>query len=459
MNMEDIDLNMIIDSKEIGRRIRKRRRELRLRQRDIAGNEFTVGYISQLEVGNIYPSVKALTYLGKVLEVPLSYFLDPEYEEKKDLLEKIKKLDNSYVQFLEAERLIRNGAYNEAKNLLERFLDEFDPNDPRYIKAKFLMICCYIETENYKLAAEWFDDFIGTLLSDDNNLKYAAWLYYKIGISYWMMERHLKALRTLEKGVDLIDKNNLDLHDLKGKMLLNIANLLIKVNNYVKARDYFMMCMNYSKDHGLVKYIGSCYHGIGFTSYYLNEYKDAIKNIRRAIFVNNIFGLKEEVAKEYNYLGYIYIDMKQYDFALKNFEKSMEIYKELNKMVYVSFNLTEIGRIQYLQGNYNQALKYLERADKLLSENPNFLEERCRINRLIGDVYAAQQEYVKAEDSYKRAESFIANIDAEKEKAALGEALGNLYYRMGRVEEALDYFSSTKNEDNVKSPLRDSINL
>jgi Tetratricopeptide repeat. len=321
------------------------------------------------------------------------------------------------------------------------------------------MICCYIETENYKLAAEWFDDFIGTLLSDDNNLKYAAWLYYKIGISYWMMERHLKALRTLEKGVDLIDKNNLDLHDLKGKMLLNIANLLIKVNNYVKARDYFMMCMNYSKDHGLVKYIGSCYHGIGFTSYYLNEYKDAIKNIRRAIFVNNIFGLKEEVAKEYNYLGYIYIDMKQYDFALKNFEKSMEIYKELNKMVYVSFNLTEIGRIQYLQGNYNQALKYLERADKLLSENPNFLEERCRINRLIGDVYAAQQEYVKAEDSYKRAESFIANIDAEKEKAALGEALGNLYYRMGRVEEALDYFSSTKNEDNVKSPLRDSINL
>ncbi|MDI6601361.1 MAG: hypothetical protein QME46_06220 [Thermoanaerobacteraceae bacterium] len=450
MDMEDMDLNMIIDSKEIGRRIRKRRRELKLRQRDIAGDEFTVGYISQLEVGNIYPSVKALTYLGRILDVPLSYFLDPEYDEKSNLLDRMDKLNDSYISFLEAERLMRNENYKEALSILEGFLKEFDPKDPRYIKAKFLIICCHAETDNNKVATELFDELIGMLLSDDSNLKYAAWLYYKIGICYWRMERHLKALRTLEKGIDLIDKNNLDLYDLKGKMLLNIANLLMKVNNYVKARDYFIMCMNFSKEHGLVKYIGSCYHGIGFTSYYLNEYKDAVKNIRRAIFVNNIFGLKEEIAKEYNYLGYIYIDMKQYDFALKNFEKSTEIYKELNKMQYVAFNMTEIARINYIYENYNHALRLLERADKLLAENNNYLEERCRIYRLMGDINTTTLEYEKAEELYKFAESLVENVDAEKEKSLLKESMGNLYYKMGRNEEALEYFSGSKNEENVQ---------
>lgn len=453
MDMEDMDLNLIIDSKEIGRRIRKKRRELKLRQRDIAGDEFTVGYISQLEVGNIYPSVKALTYLGKVLNVPLSYFLDPEYDEKTNLFNKLDNLNKSFLSFLEAERLMRNKSYPEALPLLEGFLKEFDPEDPRYIKAKALVIYCHAEMGNYKLATEMFDELIGILTDDENNLQYAAHMYYKAGICYWMMERHLKALRTLEKGVDLIDKNNLDLDDLKAKMLLNIANLLIKINNYVKARDYFIMCINFSKEHGLVKYIGSCYHGIGFTSYYLNDYKDAVKNIRRSIFVNNIFGLKEEIAKEYNYLGYIYIDMKQYDFAMKNFEKSMDIYKELNKPEFVAFSMTEIARINFIRENYGQALRQLEKAGRILSESVNYFEERCRIYRIMGDIYTTLSEYDKAEEAYKTAESLVVGVDAAKEKSLLSESLGNLYYKMGRNDEALEYFSGTKNEEDIKSSV------
>ncbi len=444
MEMKDIDLNLIIDSKEIGRRIRKKRRALKMRQRDIAGDEFTVGYISQLEVGNIYPSVKALTYLGKVLGVPLSYFLDPEYDEKSNLQSKLNSLNNSYLSYIEAERLVGNKDYKEALPILESFLKEFDPKDPRYIKAKSLIIFCHTETGSYKIATEMFDELIDTLTESDDNLQYAACLYYKMGTCYWMMERYLKALRYLEKGVDLIDKNNLDLDDLKAKMLLNIANLLIKIDNYVKARDYFMMCISFSKEHGLVKYIGSCYHGIGFTSYYLKEYKDAVKNIRRSIFINNIFGLKEEIAKEYNYLGYIYIDMKQYDFALKNFDKSMEIYKEVGELKFAAFNLTEIARINIIHGNYDRALKQLENADKSLSSSEGCLQERCRVYRLMGDTYTGLKEYGKAENIYKTAQSIINDIDAEREKSLLNESLGTLYYKTGRNDEALKYFSSLK---------------
>ncbi len=453
MEMEDIDLNLIIDSKEIGRRIRKKRRELRMRQRDIAGDEFTVGYISQLEVGNIYPSVKALTYLGRVLGVPLSYFLDPEYDEKSNLIDKLDKLNNSYLSFIEAERLIRNNNYKEALPMLENFLNEFDPEDPRYIKAKSLTVTCHSEMKDYKQAADIFDEVIGSLTSTDDNLQYAAYLYYQVGTCYWRMERYLKALRSLEKGVDIIETNNLELDDLKAKMLLNIANLLIKVNNYVKARDYFMMCMEFSKEHGLVKYIGSCYHGIGFTSYYLNEYKDAVKNIRRAIFINNIFGLKEEIAKEYNYIGYIYVDMKQYDLALKNFEKSMEIYKALNMHEFSAFNITEIARINLINKKYGPALKQLETADKLLSQSTNYYGERCRVYRLMGDALTGLEEYDKAEEAYKTAKSFVADVDAEKEKSLLADSLGNLYYKMGRNDEALKYFASLKNEEDIKSNL------
>lgn len=56
----------------VGRRIRRRRRELGLTQADLAGPEYTKSFISQLEGGYADPSLDTLRFLGRKLSLSLS---------------------------------------------------------------------------------------------------------------------------------------------------------------------------------------------------------------------------------------------------------------------------------------------------------------------------------------------------------------------------------------------------
>lgn len=60
------------DAEPIGRRVRRRRRELDLTQEALAGKEYTKSFISQLEAGHADPSLDTLRFLGRRLQTSLS---------------------------------------------------------------------------------------------------------------------------------------------------------------------------------------------------------------------------------------------------------------------------------------------------------------------------------------------------------------------------------------------------
>lgn len=60
----------------VGNKIRSLRKELGLTQEQLAGPELTKSYVSQVELGRIQPSAKALKILAERLGKPVGYFLD-----------------------------------------------------------------------------------------------------------------------------------------------------------------------------------------------------------------------------------------------------------------------------------------------------------------------------------------------------------------------------------------------
>ena len=60
---------------KIGERIRELRQKKGLTQKELAGDKITRNMLSQIESGNAVPSVKTLTYLAQVLELPPSVLL------------------------------------------------------------------------------------------------------------------------------------------------------------------------------------------------------------------------------------------------------------------------------------------------------------------------------------------------------------------------------------------------
>src|SRR5438105_4871959 len=59
----------------VGLRIREARTDKGMSQKDLVGERFSKSYISSIERGKITPSLKALEYIARRLEVSVSYLL------------------------------------------------------------------------------------------------------------------------------------------------------------------------------------------------------------------------------------------------------------------------------------------------------------------------------------------------------------------------------------------------
>ena len=70
-----------MDSKLLGQRIKEARLAKKMTQSEVVGSFITRNMLSQIESGNAVPSMKTLTYLAKVLELPPSVLLQGMTEE------------------------------------------------------------------------------------------------------------------------------------------------------------------------------------------------------------------------------------------------------------------------------------------------------------------------------------------------------------------------------------------
>src|SRR5258708_37147941 len=62
----------------LGDRVRSARREVGLSQAQLAGDELTKGFISQIESGLVRPSIRSLQHIAQKLGKPLDYFIGDE---------------------------------------------------------------------------------------------------------------------------------------------------------------------------------------------------------------------------------------------------------------------------------------------------------------------------------------------------------------------------------------------
>lgn len=102
---------------ELGEKIRRRRKELRLTQEELAGDCITRNMLSQIEKGKATPSLQTIVYLAEKLGMPVGYFFCEEDEEF---------FFRKQLYFPRLLSLYRAGSYAECITLFERELGECD---------------------------------------------------------------------------------------------------------------------------------------------------------------------------------------------------------------------------------------------------------------------------------------------------------------------------------------------
>lgn len=113
---------------KIGEKIKKRRLELGLTQKNVAGNFMTRNMLSIIESGRATPSIETADYIAKTLKLPLSYLLSDD--ETFFFYEKKQKISDIRAFFV-------SGDYSECIELIKSISDTDD--ELAYVLAHALL--------------------------------------------------------------------------------------------------------------------------------------------------------------------------------------------------------------------------------------------------------------------------------------------------------------------------------
>ncbi len=128
-----------MDSAELGKRIKEARLARKMTQSDVVGDFITRNMLSQIESGNATPSVKTLTYLAKVLQLPVNYLLP-------DDLETAEEPDNpSAAEFDDLTKMKNSFMRGDYKSAIDTALPYSQSGSIIYDEACAIIAMSYLE--------------------------------------------------------------------------------------------------------------------------------------------------------------------------------------------------------------------------------------------------------------------------------------------------------------------------
>lgn len=107
-----------MNSVELGKRIKEARLARKMTQADVVGDFITRNMLSQIESGTANPSVKTLTYLAKVLQLPVNYLLPDELETFDD---SENSAGSDFAALLRMKNAYKRGDFSDAAEVAKNF--------------------------------------------------------------------------------------------------------------------------------------------------------------------------------------------------------------------------------------------------------------------------------------------------------------------------------------------------
>jgi tetratricopeptide (TPR) repeat protein len=274
----------------VGAKIRAARRALKFTQRQLAGSDFSVSYISAIERGHIQPSLRALAILGTRLGLSALELFADQISDGKVYSSAWFKLPSRQeaieLVLLEAEVSIEQGAAQQAIDSLEQ-----------------------IETKNLKRRQQ-------------------AQLQYLLGWAYLQTAQFEKSKNALSEAVRSAkdpDDFFLNLH------ILNMqGNLHAATHNDSEAIATYQRCLDMSASDQQCSpfFTIQVYTNLGECSIRLNQLGQAVEMFQRAAALTEDVANMEQLKSAYGRISRCYANAGEYEFAELNTGKYLHLYNQ-----------------------------------------------------------------------------------------------------------------------------------
>jgi len=414
----------------LGEKVRALRLQLGMTQAELAGEEFTKSFISQIEKNQARPSLKSLRIFAQRLNRPISYFLDDEYDTSPTPSEAQRHLSTADV-------LERQSKYDEALQLYEQALNECAPTDyalrgqiyRRRARALLALDQRKAAVQALELAAEEFR------LARDTAAR--AEVDQLLGDVYRQMNQKEAAITHYERALLLYEEGLAPQSDTEPsfamlRLLTELGLTLAAVGRYEAAQKYLKRAESLAAQVKTMYRWGDLCRTMSKVEKELGNRRGAVQYAERAVAYCDAMLDHVTLVRALVDLGELRAEEGGRKAAEPIFERALDVAEAMGDADGKSLVRAALAKLAEKDGDIKRAVELYEAA-------VNTSEDAWRtsaIRRSLADLFKAQQNW---EAAAKQLESNVAFFQKNRATPALIEtytALAEVYEAAGLKEDA-----------------------
>lgn len=418
----------------LGEKIKRRRKELYMTLKDLAGDRITPGQISLVESGRSNPSMDLLEYLAGALQTSVEYLMESEETQAE-------KISIYYEQI--AESYILSGDYMTGEKYIENALYYVEKYNLEYRKAKILYLRAqiYMAKDELTLAQQFFLSS-NVIFIKNNNYEEIINTFLNLGKITLKLKAYHSASSYLRQAEKVYLDNNIGEDALLGEIYYYMAQSYFKIENISKAIDYsFLAKSKFEQVHNREEYaktlllISEEYNKKG-------DLTNAIKYSQKTLEVYKELEELNNVSEIENNLGKLFYEFENIEESFKHYEisKEIRIRRKDNKIIETLINICE---------NYIK-LKNIPKCEEILEEISLYIEEND-IEKLIElkilwfRIYTIKEMQREAEYTLLDSYNLAKTNRLQKQAAQLAIMIGKFYIDNKKDFEAAKYLDEGVN--------------
>ena len=415
----------------LGEKIKRRRKELNMTLKDLAGERITPGQISLVESGKSNPSMDLLEYLAGALNTSVEYLMESEESQAEKIC--------TYFETI-AESYILNKDLSLGEQYIEQALYYAEKYNLEYRKARNLYLrgTIYMIKGEMPLAQQFFLS-ANVIFIKDNKYEETINTFVNLGKITLELKAYHSSSSYFQQVEKVYNDNNIGNDFLIGEIYYYMAYTNFKLENLDKSIDYSFLAKEKFKQINNKKEYANTLLMIADQYSKKGDIDNAIKYSKKTLGLFKEMDDQVYIAQIENNLGKLFYEFENIEESFIHLNKAKELRKNIkdSKLIETLVNICE---------NYIK-LKKVDKAKDVLQEIMDNIED--------GDHDALVQYYLlkyrvhMLEGNLKEAEStlllalnFVRNMDYLKESAEISIMIGKFYIDNGRENEAAQYLNN-----------------
>jgi len=407
----------------VGERVRSLRTARGISQAELAGKDFSKGFISLVETGRTRMSMRAAEIIAGRLGVALAQLYSSSSQAEQAI----------EIEIIRAESHVASGESERALTTVRRLRGRTAGN----LRARLDRI------EGQALLAEGrareaiarLDEAARAFraVPDPGAL---ARTYLELAYAHARLEEHGEALHLgLEaehvlQGVGVVDRV------LELKVLAFLAGAFVTVGDFTAADLRSERALAVAEDVSDARAIASLYQGLSTTRQEQGDFEAALLYARKALDAFEALGNERAVGSSWNTIAWVYVQRRQFGRAEEAVAKAEQLAHTQSSGRLLAYVFQTRADLEAARGNYESATEWAQRS----IDHPE-ASERCRGLSLLvkaqalghtnadsDQVTSAFQAAFRALESQGRrllAEAYHAHFDAMVERGETGAALAS----------------------------------